>query len=161
MKMLALTFFLFLLVNGCSVKAVYHDEDKAIDTANQFLRYLVRENYTAAYNNYISDSIKKNLSFDHFESALKKSVEIRGQLIKAVFDSFQPVPGQRTIQLYYNVFHKGAGIILYHFVLEGDDKVGYEIILVDIGNQIQYPPNMKYLGVKKMKKDRYIEVTGD
>ena len=54
MKMLVLTFFLFLLVNGCSVKAVYHDEDKAIDTANQFLRYLIRENYTAAYNNYIS-----------------------------------------------------------------------------------------------------------
>ncbi len=98
---------------------------------------------------------------DKFESDSKSSRQIRGELSKAVFDSFQPVPGQRAIQLYYNVFHKKTGAILYRFVLKGDSKVGYKIIVVDIGNQVQYPPNMKYVGVKRIKKDRYIEVTSE
>lgn len=50
---------------------------------------------------------------------------------------------------------------MYHFVLEGDGKIGYKIIIVDIGDQMQYPPNMKFVGVKRMKKDRYIEVTSE
>jgi hypothetical protein len=159
-KVTFIVFFL-LFANACSVSSIYHDEDKAIEISNSFLRALIHEDYSSAYNTFLSNRLKNNLQFERFESDLKKNQRIRGGLKKAVFDSFQPVPGQRTIQLYYIVTHEKAGDVVYHFVLEGDGKVGYKIIVVDIGNQMQYPPNRKLVGVRKMKKDRYIEVTAE
>lgn len=161
MKSVLLTILFLLLTNGCSVSSIYHDEDKAIDISNLFLKALINEDYNAAYNTFLSNRLKNELQFERFESDLKKNQKIRGRLEKAVFDSFQPVPGQRAIQLYYNVTHEKAGDVMYHFVLEGDGKIGYKIIIVDIGDQMQYPPNMKFVGVKRMKKDRYIEVTSE
>ena len=151
---------LIFLIAGCSVNAIYHDEDKAIEDSNLFLKALIKEDFAAAYLQ-ISDRLKQSVPLERFKSDLKLSLEQRGTIEKAVFDSFQAVPGQMAIQLYYNVFHRDAKNILYHFVLEGDGKTGYKIVVFDIGNQMPYPPNMKYIGVNRIKKDKLIEVVGD
>jgi len=159
-KMVFIVLFL-LSVNGCSINAIYHDEDEAIEISSSFLRDLIHEDYRSAYDTFLSSRLKNNVQFGLFESDLKQNQYIRGRLKKAVFDSFQLVPGQKAIQLYYNVTHEKAGDVMYHFVLEGDGKAGYKIIVLDIGNQMRYPPNMRLVGVKRMKKDRYIEVKAD
>ncbi|MEJ2183368.1 MAG: hypothetical protein P8Y66_07575 [Nitrospirota bacterium] len=158
MKKVGLIVFFALVTYACSVSSIYHDEDKAIIVANSFLKALINEDYDKAYSTFLSDRLKENVKLERFKSDLKDSQKIRGHLKKAVFDSYQPVPGQRAIQLYYNVTHDKIGAVPYHLVLEGDGKAGYTIIVLDIGNQMQYPPNIKFIGVKKIKKDRDIEV---
>jgi len=153
-------FFLFFLIHSC-VRIIYHDPEKAVDACNIFLKAVIKEDYETAYG-YISNSLKKDLTFEKFEINLKNSRKYRGVFSKAVFDSYLPVPAKRAIQLYYYVDHKDAGDVLYHFVLEGDKEIGYKIGFVDIGNQVKSPSKMKYINSpERVKLDREIIVTGD
>ena len=143
---------------GCNVNVIYHDEDKAIESANLFLKTVIRADYATAYAQ-ISERAKQVMPFEKFEVFFKTNQERVGAFAKVVFDSYQPVPGQRAIQLYYNVSHQKGGNILYHLVLDGDEKMGYKILIVDVGNHIPYPSNMKYLGgMPRTKKNKVIEV---
>ena len=160
MKRAVLILILAVVLSGCSVKTIYHDEDIAIDVANKFLLNIIKGNYSDAYNKQIGDRLKDIVSLEQFEEGLRQSAQVRGAISKALFDSFEPVPGQRAIQLFYNVYHENE-VIMYHFVLEGDGKAGYRIILLDIGNQMRYPPNTNYAGIKPMGEDISVEITAD
>lgn len=161
MKKLVVLIGLILILSGCSVNMIEHDPDKAIDTANKFLFDLLREDYSSAYKQHVRDALKKELSFQQFESDLKLSKKERGPIEKADFDGYKPVPGERAIQLYYKVQHKEAGSIVYHLVLEGDGKSGYKIIVGDIGNQMPYPPNSDLGGIEKLNDGIQVEITRD
>lgn len=160
---IALALILILFLGGCSptVSVIHHDEDKAIETANKLLSYLIKEDYKAAYNDCIGDRLKEALPYKRFNSDVKKGQQIRGPIKKAIFDSYMPVPRQRAIQLFYSVEHEQAGTIIYHFVMEGDKPTGYRVVLVDVGNQMEYPPNSAFDGLKKIKKDKLIVVNGN
>jgi|GEM_PF-2637266 len=161
MRKIALLVLLLLIVSGCSAKVANRDEDKAIDVGNKFLKALMNDNYDMAYADFVSDRLKTNVKADDFASTFKANAERRGRITKAVFDSYQPIPDHKAYQLYYNVNHATAGDVMYHLVLEDDGTSGYRVIFVDIGNQMQYPPNTQASGVERIKKDRHIEVTPD
>lgn len=160
MRKVALAIILILFVSGCSTTVVNHDVDKAINTTNMFLKNLIKEDYSAAYREQISDRMKSNMSFKDFETTLKQIKQSRGKIKKAVFESYMDVPGQRETQLFYTVYDGETGTVPYHFVLEGDSSAGYKINLVDIGDKVKYPPNMVYVGLKRIKIDKHIEVNG-
>lgn len=76
-----------------------------------------------------------------------------GEIERASFEYFQPVPGQRAIQLYYRIEHKKIGSTLYQFTLEGDSDQGYKIAWI---GEIDQQSNSS---VPQMGRDIFAEVT--
>lgn len=133
-----------IVLAGCMKRNHQQNEDQAIAVTNLFLKAMVQGNYQEAYGKYLSASVKKipGMSLGSFVTGFEAMVEEHGPITKAVFDSYQAVPGQNAIQLYYRVTHEKDGEILYHVVLEGHASIGYNVFIMDIGNHVIYPPGL-------------------
>lgn len=139
--------------------AVVMNEDQAIAAANDFLRAVMRRDYAAAYAR-ISPGVKyaPQMRFEQFAADWDAIQEKYGALQKAVFTAYQPVPGRRVMQLYYEVSHRRP--IAYHLLVEADAAGRYTIFLVDIGNAQTYPPQA-VATMTPLKKTESIVVTGE
>ncbi len=144
MRKIMLLILAGLILSGCGVKIYPQAEDHAIGVTNLFLKSLVRGDYAAAYERFMSPTIKQQsgMSLAMFQKGFKAMIEERGPITRAIFDSYQAVPDKNEIQLYYKVTHELTGEVLYHVVLEGHSDKEYKISIMDIGNRITYPPGL-------------------
>ncbi len=94
-----------------------------------------------------------------FQREFQAILSEAGKITRAVFDSYQPVPGRNELQLYYRVTHASAGEVLCHFVLSGHAGTVYKILVVDRGNNLPYPEDHELLpDTPRLKKTGVVEV---
>lgn len=150
-RSLIVTCFLLLMLS-CTQSGYVQDEQMAIEVANKFIKAIMQQSYQEAYDQYLSAGIKfgPKSTIDYFKADWEAIRNKFGVIQKATFSAWQPVPGKRAIQLYYDVSHKNVKEkVVYHIVLEGYQKRGYTIFLVDIGNEQRYPANATNLPPKQ------------
>ncbi len=155
-----LALILAVLMAGCTfnVNAIHHDELKAIDTANHFFLNLIKGNYKDAYDNQTNDRFKQVTPPKKFNSDMEELMHSYGAPTKASYDYFQPVPGQKAIQLFYNVNHRQEGTVQYIFYLEGDAEAGYKISGFRAGKKGKNPPPY-VISNARMGDDIFAEAT--
>lgn len=149
------------LLPACRSNTFTQNEDQAIAEANQFLRDLARGDYERVYDYYLADASKQGPGADlaGFQAGYQAILEEAGPMQRAIFESFQAVPGRDEIQLYYRITHAKTGDELYHLVLGRDEERNYKIILVDRGDHMLYPEDMRlHPEIKRMRKSGVIEV---
>ncbi len=158
MKKALTVFLLGVLLAGCAAEKKTLDENQAIKAGNGFLKLIMLGEYQAAYDKYMSSSIKFDTrsNLEQFTADWQTIAEEYGKQTKAVFEAYQLVPGKRVIQLYYTVSHEKSGDITYHLVLEQGRDGAFTLFLVDIGNEVKYPSTGQ--PTEKLKKDETIEI---
>ncbi len=157
----SLLFGLACLLVACGPASYVQNEDQAIAVANQFLRDLAQGEYARAYDYHLADASKQGPGADlaGFQAGYQAILEEAGPMKRAIFESFQAVPGRDEIQLYYRVTHANTGDEIYHVVLGRDEERNYKIILVDRGDRMLYPEDMRlHPEIKRMRKSGVIEV---
>jgi hypothetical protein len=159
MKSSRLLIFCLLLAACVQPKpAIVMDENRAIAAANGFLKAVMQSDYHAAYA-FISPGLKYNpqMRFEQFTADWDAIQSKYGPIRKAVLDTYQPVPGRRVMQLYYQVFQNSRAPIVYHLLVEADSADKYTLFLIDIGNAQPFPPGAAPT-VTPLKKAEVIEV---
>lgn len=158
MKKVVMSIVLALLIAGCAAEEQGLDENQAIATGNSFLKVILQGAYPAAYDQYMSVGLKfdPRSSLEQFVADWQTIAEEFGKPEKAVFDAYQLVPGKRVLQLYYTVTHQKSGEITYHLVMEQAREGKFTIFLVDVGNEVTYPPAGP--PAEKLKKSETIEI---
>jgi hypothetical protein len=143
------------------VRRLEHNLSIAAMTSNKVLFELFNKNYKEVFLQFHQDLLKE-FTFEEFRDGIEKVYfDQFGGIKKFVFDSYLPVPGQKAIQLYYIAHFNSGEKVVFHFVLFGDAKSGYKIRIFDIGNQIEYPPNTKYYGIKQIGSGSEIIINPD
>lgn len=158
---LTLLFGLACLLSACRPASYVQNEDQAIAVANQFLRDLAQGEYTRAYERYLADASKQGLGADlaSFQAGYLAILEEAGPMRRAIFESFQAVPGRDEIQLYYRVTHANTGDETYHLVLGRDEERNYKVILADRGDRLPYPEDISlHPEIQRLRKSGVIEV---
>jgi hypothetical protein len=159
MKRLALLgLCLFLAACAQPKQALVMDENQAIAVANGFLKAVIHGDYQTAYT-FISPGLKFNpqMRFEQFAADWDAIKSKYGPIRKAVLDTYQPVPGRRVLQLYYQVYQPAPTPIVYHLLAEADRAGRYTLYLIDIGNAQPFPPGAAPT-VTPLKKAEPIEV---
>lgn len=149
------------LLPACRSTIYTQNEDQAMAVANQFLRDLAQGDYARAYDYYLADASKQGPGADQaaFQAGYQAILNEAGPMQRIFFESFQAVPGRDQIQLYYRITHANTGEELYHLVLGRDEERQYKIILVDRGDRMLYPEDMRlHPEIKRMRKSGVIEV---
>ncbi len=152
-----------IIVLSHCVRQLEHDTFKAVTITNKVLFGLFNKNYKEVFLQFHPDLLKE-FTFEEFRDAMEKVYfEESGGIKEIVFDSYLPVLGQRAIQLYYIACFNSGDEVVIHFVLFGDAKEGYKMRIFDFGDQIKYPPNVKYMGaeLKKIKTGLNIIINAD
>jgi hypothetical protein len=157
---------LLLMLVACALPACRpvsfaQNEDQAIAVANQFLRDLAQGEFARAYDYHLADASKKGPGADlaSFQAGYQTILAEAGPMQRAIFESFQAVPGRDEIQLFYRVTHVKTGDELYHLVLGRDEERNYKIILVDRGDRLLYPEDMRlHPELKRLRKSGTIDV---
>jgi len=132
-----------LICAGCGApKTATVDPAGYIGAGNALLQGIMQGQFQAVYEQWISPGAKFNPKFSlpQFTADWQAIFEKYGPITRAELMAYQPVPGRRVTQLYYQVSHEKAGTMEYHLVAESDKAGHATVFLLDIGNAQVYPP---------------------
>ena len=125
MKKIFIINFIAILLYGCGVNIIIHDEDKAVTEANLVLEILfINENYKEAYDKF-DPEFKKHYTSANLKQIVEQVRSEFGNLKEFQVDSFLPMPGKRAITLFYKGIHEDG--VSYHRVVLVGDKKGYKV----------------------------------
>jgi hypothetical protein len=146
---------LFLIITncGCSVTTIYHDEELAIAEANSFIKtYYLEEAPDKAFQ-MLDFEVRKTLTIGNLKDVLLTLVAKVGKAKRFTFDSFEPMPGQKAMTLYYECEHE-KGKTFHKLVLLGDVSSGYAVG----GTFFKLVPYPKNKLNKTLEKEYIIEI---
>jgi len=156
-------FFLALFFHvSCVVSKIHHNHYIAISSANKTICLLLKEEYEKAYLD-AHPELQKNGPCELFKAAMDSSLfRFEGGVEKIEFDYFLPVLGQRAIELFYQITYNNPGKeLVLHLVLVGDSKEGYEVCLIDFGNEVKARPNVKVINQQKQEIEGEVIIKPD
>ena len=143
-------FFMNINFTGC-FRIIHHNELRAISDANKFLFLICNRKYKDAYP-LMHSNLREKVNFNRFRKDLERSFfEEYGDISQLIFSHYFPVLGKRAIQLFYTAYYGSGRKVILHLVLAGDAKKGYQILVLDFGNIMPYPPKTKHYGIEKLK----------
>lgn len=117
----------FILSAACAptVQIFNHSPEMAGQEANKFAKVaLIERDYQIAYG-MIVESSKREMSFDKFVEIVR-SMHPMAFPIAALATDYEPIPGQRMINIYL-YGENGGERFYYRFVMDGDEKAGYRV----------------------------------
>ncbi len=133
-KIVSATLVLVFLI-GCTVTAIYHDEDMAAKSAIEFARLaFVKQDIQNSYS-LISDNAKKTVTLEKHSQALSK-MHPSLYPISLTAEEYEPILGKKGIKG-MNVFlygENGSGKFFYRLIMEGTAQTGYKVFGVYRGN---------------------------
>lgn len=130
---LVIILIIVLSIHGSPVQVTYtEDRDKALDTANQFLLNIMRNEYAEAYNKQCSTSFKEAVSLDKVKAIVKNDIKTHGAIDRATFDYYLPEPLiSYGLDLYYKVHYSKGKTMPFVIALERDKNGDYKIFSYD------------------------------
>ncbi len=156
-------FFLALFFHvNCVVSKIHHNQYIAIYYANKTLSLLLKEKYEEAYSD-LDPGLKERVPFEIFKALADSSLSRwEGGVKKIEFDYYLPVLGQRAIELFYQITYNNPGKeLVLHLILVGDSKEGYEVYLIDFGNEVKARPNVKVINQQKQEIEGEVIIKPD